>query len=1514
MSERGGPTTQSGILYQNSIAALYLGRLCDATRFPNSKRVIEVRVEAPMEVDDIIVVFKDNHRIYAQAKENVRINYKAWKKLWSDFDSQFQREDFQKGHDRLLLWLGEIHNEHQNLKVLCERAAGSKTHSEWLDRLTDPQQKLLNRIKPLLSPILQNETQLLAFFKHIDVEIYPITQIEQALAPYWMPKCDKDPMTLFRLLRDRVGGEARIRGSFASDKLRSSLKDENNVNFATPLDIDVLRRSVKECGALLLQYKYTFANTNIHLPRKVVNDIVSWTQGASDEENTAMLLDQAGMGKTVVARDILCALNEIGTTVLAIKADKQLSGITKYEDLHTNLHFPEPVDRVVWNLSEFGPVVVLIDQVDALSLSMARDQSALNIVIELIAKLRLISDVRIIISCRIFDLNNDPRLNSIEVKKQFSLQELSDDEVKSVLNEIGFDFEKLLPSTKKLLRVPLHLDLFVRAMESGKTQTTNQAGGQDITSLQELYVLLWKKVVLKPEPKSPLLSERDKVLQVLTDYMDLEQRTSAPMSLFTKPETEYLRGAVNWLASAGILIPGRTEWSYFHQTFFDYCYAKYFVESGGNLHQEILNSDQGLSLRPKLINVLAYLRGSNTKKYLSELQNLFQAQKLRFHLRELLIQWFGSLLNPTDEEEIILRRIFIDPETRPRMLFAIRNNPDWFDRVKCKLIKELLVLDDQIINMEIVPYLISMLDIAESEVIDLIKPYFGQNQEWNKRIGIILTKIYDWRSTNSIELLEQIIREIPEFDLNGIHWSEDMAKTYPQISCRLIRLIFDRIFEKYLQKREEAGPIAFVSLPSELDSLKNSDFYKTIQSTSQNSPKLFIETMLPWLERVVRLSEESSQEAPFYSYDAFSHDWHNDPYVIKNVLIQSTINSLSSLALKESEDFRRIARQFAMLTYKTPQLILANVYRKIPQEYADDALQFLLEDQRRLNLGATQQYDSRQLIKAIYSFLSKEKRNNLESFILSFIPVCKNWGVEGLKRRRLEQLYLLQSIPVEYLTPHGSNYLRELERKFPGIKASEEPISLEGGVVRAPIPDEAFRKMSDKDWLSAMRKYQGDFEHSNFLKGGARELSHVLESLIKENPERFYQLFKKVPNTVDYYYLEAFLNGLAESNGPADWLFDAIRNFSDRQEHEIRRYIAWALQKRARNGLPDDMMALLENEVRSVHPEDPTSEEMEGDLDGSYINSRRGFALNALMRALDSRGSAEAENKKWELIEFVATEPSTVLRVGGIEELIYLLNTDMVRALDLFEKLMNNHQALLCSRYTQDFLYYSIGKSFSRIEPYIRAMMNEGKDECKRRGAELACIAAISPRSMDSDADRESAKKLASEVITGPVQWKRGAVRIYTDNISAEPSAICAQELIKLFNDDEVEVRQSIGEAFNFLRGDQMFELRDFIEAYATSRSLYTGIDKLAKYLWEHGLLDLQWSLSIVDTILNNEYRADASLWISGGEELIRLVLRIYTDPSSDDKMRANAMDLFDRLMERYAGEAQKVLKEWDRR
>lgn len=159
-----------------------------------------------------------------------------------------------------------------------------------------------------------------------------------------------------------------------------------------------------------------------------------------------------------------------------------------------------------------------------------------------------------------------------------------------------------------LLRVPLNLDLFMRVWEerpsSGVERSTD-----GVSTLQDLYALLWQEVILVSDPESLPVHECEQVLRLMTDYMDRERRTSVPQSVFARPGAQHLEGATRWLASASILEPGGTGWSFLYQTFFDYSYARQFVDGGGSLSETILAGDQGLYARPHLVQVLAYLRG-----------------------------------------------------------------------------------------------------------------------------------------------------------------------------------------------------------------------------------------------------------------------------------------------------------------------------------------------------------------------------------------------------------------------------------------------------------------------------------------------------------------------------------------------------------------------------------------------------------------------------------------------------------------------------------------------------------------------------------------------------------------------------------------------------------------------------------------------------------------------------------------------------------------------------------------
>ncbi|MGB5050439.1 MAG: hypothetical protein WBO46_15955 [Caldilineaceae bacterium] len=1520
MAEAGGPTTQSGILYQNSVAALYLGRLLDVAQRPISEQVVYVRIEAPEEVDDTVVRFADEHCVYIQAKERIISSSQEWSTLWKHFDKQFRDPNFQQGKDRLLLQIGNWRDEHDYLREMCQRSRTSEGVVEWTGRLTQMQKDLLKKIESNLSPSGLSEEYLLRFLSHIDVEIITPVMLERDYIPHWMPRSNRTPHEIFQLLYYRTGGAARVRGQFTASGLRESLHDENgDIHFDTPPDIENLQAALLQSGSLLRQYKHTFADTGVHLEREVVKQIVEWLLVEEEvEKNVAMLLDQAGMGKTVVMHDVLEQLENQGIAVLAIKADQQLSNITTLAEIQSRLALPSDVRHAISRLAQLNRVVILIDQIDALSLSLAHDQSTLDITLDFVARLRRIPNVRVLLSCRIFDRNTDPRLKNIDLGQKFSLQSLSVEDVNSVLANLGIAELELSQATRQLLCIPLHLDLFARIVANRSTH--EQLRG--ITSLQELYALIWQNVILKQEVAGPPLAERVEVLSQLTRYMDRQQRTSAPQAVLQTATTVHLQRAVNWLASAGILLDSGTEWTFLHQTFFDYCYARQFVDNGGDIVSVILESGQGIFERPKLIQVIAYLRGSDSHRYTRALQQFFNSPELRFHLYDLLLRWFGSQPNPTDDEWLIASQILGSDTKRWQMLDTMYGNVGWFARL-CPRIEEWLSSGNEAEINRALSYLTSLVEIAQAETVAILRPYIERGDEWCQRIRTVLSRIQSWHTEDAIKLYEKIIYKQPVLNQHTLWQLEDIADASPQAGCRIIRHVFDTALAQTMAKHPpESGQSAYVSVMEIFDEfhLIERDIGETLTLISTAEPELFVEKMLPWAIEVVTLQPEYRNERVIYQSDALSRNWFDDIYRVQFAFIRGLTEALIRLAQDDSESFRAHAEYLAGIGYQTPQQLLTRVYCSLPELYCEDAHKFLIADPRRLDIGHSgEQYDSRQLISAIYPFLTRGQASQLESHILAYAPIYKFEGIHALRWRGIEQYRLLHAIPEQCRSTVGEKRYKEWQRKFVGYSILDEPrVSSGFGAVGSPIDENYVVKMSDRSWLRAMQRYKGSIEHRDFLKGGARELATALASQIKANPERFYRLFQRVPQDVDDAYITAFINGFADSLAPNDWLFEVIERFAIESDRDIKRPVARAIEKYAKADVPDRVLATLIEWLRSPMGDDErwwSKGDNHGDVYSNYLNSDRGAALGALMRILDAQNTPEARERKWNLLEFVATDPSTALRIGAIHELTYMIRYDRTRAWSLFEKLIAGHEVLLETQYVREFIYWCLYQNFTQVAPYIRTMMNHNKEKVQEMGAELACIAAISNGVMESENARVAGQELADQILCGKSAWRRGAAHIYGRNMTAgsesEIRLLCETKVCQLIDDENSDVRERIRREIYGMQGKHFFERRRFMEEYALSE-LQPLDHQFSEYLWENGMQDPEWSLVVVQSLLQKKEHADE--WRSGIEELLRLVLRIYMSPAVKDATKQEALDTFDLLMQQSAGIANKVLMEWDSR
>jgi hypothetical protein len=75
MPESGGPTTQSGTYFQNTVATWYLARMLHDTQFSRTEnRVVRVRSEALEDVDDVVITFERGTH-YVQVKEKDGLRY-----------------------------------------------------------------------------------------------------------------------------------------------------------------------------------------------------------------------------------------------------------------------------------------------------------------------------------------------------------------------------------------------------------------------------------------------------------------------------------------------------------------------------------------------------------------------------------------------------------------------------------------------------------------------------------------------------------------------------------------------------------------------------------------------------------------------------------------------------------------------------------------------------------------------------------------------------------------------------------------------------------------------------------------------------------------------------------------------------------------------------------------------------------------------------------------------------------------------------------------------------------------------------------------------------------------------------------------------------------------------------------------------------------------------------------------------------------------------------------------------
>jgi hypothetical protein len=364
-----------------------------------SEHVVEVRVEAPADVDDIVVKYADGHRDWIQVKENLRRRGEPWKQMWSDFEAQRWSDQF-KEHDRLVLVAGAIDSStYEDLGELCSRADGAPHSDEWVGRLNSRALSLLEKVRAIPSRDYQNNESLFEMFRCLEVwPLYSLEQIERDQVPLWMPESSVQGTTLFALLRDSVGGHARRRKVFQAASLLEELASDHQIIMREPpmYGVSAYRRALaEECSILGVPGTPISARIEALYVWPMLRETRPQPPGAATEEQEYRVLfrlsergaiDLRDFPHATLRRAVVAAGAGFGKTALVTALARRLSGTTSLPAMVSLARLAESGQTVIQFLKdtvnrEFnvaipweyycdsGRAVILFDGLDELSAS-----------------------------------------------------------------------------------------------------------------------------------------------------------------------------------------------------------------------------------------------------------------------------------------------------------------------------------------------------------------------------------------------------------------------------------------------------------------------------------------------------------------------------------------------------------------------------------------------------------------------------------------------------------------------------------------------------------------------------------------------------------------------------------------------------------------------------------------------------------------------------------------------------------------------------------------------------------------------------------------------------------------------------------------------------------------------------------------------------------------------------------------------------------------------------------------
>jgi hypothetical protein len=1207
----------------------------------------------------------------------------------------------------------------------------------------------------------------------------------------------------------------------------------------------------------------------------------------SNDTRVTMVVGAAGAGKSSVLWQSVRELVAEGWPVLAFRLDR-LESLTSTAEIGEKLGLGASPVTALAAVGAGEACLLVIDQLDAVSFASGRIPSGFHTVVDLIQEAAAFPQMRVLLACRAFDVDNDYRIRQLVADKlveRLEVHPLPDDQLNAAVDAMGLPAAQLTAKQRSLLTSPLNLVLLSAVADEPDALAFESVGG--------LLAAYWdrkRRDCANHRPQSPPRYEA--VIGTLANAMSERQQLTARISVL---DTDNLTADAEVLASEHVLVQDGRRYAFFHESFFDYAFARLWLDRDQSLVNFLLADEQELFRRAQVRQILLHIRDDDPERFIREAEDVLAHSKIRFHIKAVVLAVLRSLADPANAEwQMIERLMRADPDgpLTPHLWTTI-NTVAWFDRLDGEaVIAGWLASGNPATYDRAMQAIVGAIKPRADRLAQLIAPYAGTNPHYPNWLAWI-SRFADVH--NSQPLFDQMLAAVRRGDYNDrplALWNHVFGLGQHQPGWAVELLAAWLVGRPGALSQDETGR------PADLGAHEH-NLLDLVPHASEGAPVLYVQRLIPYLLMVMALTEQDPAWRPVRDYFSFRQQHAGPMPNLGEALLHGAGTALRKLATQDDQAMQPTLDLLAVAQYDSAQWLLYEALRASGERYAERAAGLLLEGEHRFLCGylSSPFWTTRQLLEATTPHMSDGQFARLEVAIMAYAPTQESSEYAGWA-----SFVLLSAMAEGRLSDRGKRQLGELRRRFKTDQPALPTRTMLGGFVKSPIPEASARLMTDDQWLGAMEKHRTDHTDFGSLTGGVHELSGVLRSEATSNPARFARLALRMTTDTHPSYVSAILEALMQTQNSVDatLVFDVVRHVAALGNDDNDQALTMALRQHLTGDVPDDITELILD--RALHASDPAEDAWSklapggqpyynGDIGANGMNCARGQAALILGDLLIHDADGHRTQLVAPSLAQLADDSSVAVRSSVAHVLDAALRHAPDEALAAFERLIAADDRLLAtSNLVNLILYIGAGKP-AMAEPVIRRMLASPYPQVQRSGGFLAA--------------REGLEFGLGHLLAGARDSDAAPIRLGAADLCARSlpytsdAATAAAILQQFLNDDDEEVREAAARVVAELRNHPLQPYRELLATLVASRSFTEALPQLLYTLQAApdriDEIALQCTQRFID--IYGKDAGDISTSAAGDAQMItQLTLRAYAQASGRE-VRSKILDLIDGLL-----------------